>query len=266
MSQLPLQGAAQLRTADRTCTRRWPFCSRVSSFEIKVSRYGGSNSCSQFSLKFTTAALACACDTRLAQSARASQPDRIASEGQQMQCSRAPSSLGITEAHAELGCTLAGMGGQAAAVHLHSGRAEIVHDGHEARQDGGVLLVLQLRAQIRAHLPDGLTRRPPHVRARVLQPLRSRAPPHHPSQPLVAHQPRHVTGRSVASMKAVNHHKAVCCAAASPPAEGHIDTSPPHSGASLELEIPGSGISAAECSGTAAWLRQDRAAQSGSML
>ncbi len=72
-SQLPQTGTAQLRMADHTCTRRWPFCSRVSSLEIKVSKYGGRSSCSQFSLKFTTAALACACHAHLAQSAWPSQ-------------------------------------------------------------------------------------------------------------------------------------------------------------------------------------------------
>ena len=45
----------------RTCTIRCPFCRSVSSLEMRVSRYGGSRSWSQFSEKLTTAALACAC-------------------------------------------------------------------------------------------------------------------------------------------------------------------------------------------------------------
>ena len=63
-------------------------------------------------------------------------------------------------------------------THLHTRGVEVVHDGHEARQHRNVLLLLQLGAQVRAHLADGLARRPPHVRAVVLQSLhRRRHPP-----------------------------------------------------------------------------------------
>ncbi len=61
---------------------------------------------------------------------------------------------------------------QTAGLHLDAGLAEVVHDGHEARQDAGVLAGLQVRPQIRAHLAQCLARRPSHLRMLVCQTLR----------------------------------------------------------------------------------------------
>ena len=56
--------------------------------------------------------------------------------------------------------------------HLDPGLAEVIHDGHEARQDARVLAALQVRPEVRAHLAQRLARRPPHLRVLVLQTLR----------------------------------------------------------------------------------------------
>ena len=56
--------------------------------------------------------------------------------------------------------------------HLDPRLAEVVHDGHETRQDARVLAALQVRTQVGAHLAQRLARRPPHLRVLVLQTLR----------------------------------------------------------------------------------------------
>ena len=54
---------------------------------------------------------------------------------------------------------------------LHARLREVVHDGHEARQQAHVLGLLHVWAQVCAQLPHRLARRPPHLRMRVPQPL-----------------------------------------------------------------------------------------------
>lgn len=178
-----------------------------------------------------------------------------------MQCSQAPSSPGTT-ARAELGRTLARMGGRVTEVHLHSGRAEVVHDGHEARQDCGVLLVLQLRAQIRAHLPDGLTRRPSHMRAPVLQPLHRRAAPPAPSSATTAPHRGPTEAHPWLTCGEHGCREITRLDAVQPPAHRRVIlTLRRHiAAASLIVEIPGNFI-AAQCSDTTAWLRRDRVAR-----
>ena len=59
-------------------------------------------------------------------------------------------------------------------VRLHSRVSKVVHQRHQSRQDARVLLLLQLGAQVRAHLAQRLAGRPPHLGVLVLQPLQPR--------------------------------------------------------------------------------------------
>ena len=58
---------------------------------------------------------------------------------------------------------------------LHSGLTEVLHDLRQGWHNGGVLIILNVWAQVGAHLANCLTGSPAHLGVGILQPLYPRS-------------------------------------------------------------------------------------------